>query len=217
MAPKIQQFKSQMLFPQDIENDSVIGALYSKLSNSSYHYSFTETLSEGLHIIGSKAFRNLERKFYDVLALSLGTDPGTCYVFHRIMLNGVLYQCIEYKVESRNSYTVQFRHTNCICYGHVVFYVKCKSVCSCKIFCCKCRANYLAVIKIIKIDKECIFTSNDNELVKPFMHNVLSGQLSNEFVAIPVEDIVDLCTYINLGDRHGKVFLALRPNKVEGD
>ena len=202
---------------EDIDNDSIIGALYSKLSNSSYHYSFTETVSEGLHIIGGKAFRNLERKFYDVLALSLGTAPGTCYIFHRIMLNGVLYQCSEYKVESRNSYTVQFRHTNCICYGHVVFYVKCKSVCSCKSLCCKCRANYLAVIKIIKIDKECIFTSNDNELVKPSMHNVLSGHLSSEFVAIQVEDIVDLCTYINFGDRQGKVFLALRPNKMEGD
>ena len=91
------------------------------------------------------------------------------------------------------------------------------SVCSCKSFYCKCRANYLAVIKIIEIDKECIFTSNDNELVKPSLHNVLSGQLTSEFVAIPVEDIVDLCTYINFGDRQSKVFLALRPNKMEGD
>ena len=106
---------------EDIEKDSVIGVLYSKLSNSSYHYSFTETVSEGLHIKGGKTFRYLERKFYDVLALSLGTAPGTCYIFHRIMLNGVRYQCSEYKVESRNSYTVQFRHTNCIWYGHVVF------------------------------------------------------------------------------------------------
>lgn len=191
--------------------------LYSKLSNSSYHYSFTETIAEGLHIIGGKTLRQLERKFYNVLALSLGTAPGTCYTFHRVMINGVLYQCSEYKVESRNSYTVQYRHAKSIYYGHVLFYVKCLSVCSCKKSHCKCRANYLAIIKVITIDKKCIFMSDDNELVKPSMHNILSGILTREFMAVPIENITDLCTCINFEDQQGKVFLALRPNKLEGD
>lgn len=200
-----------------IKKDSLTGVLYSKLSNSNYHYSFTETITEGLHIIGAKTLRNLEMNYYNALALSLGTAPGTCYVFHRIMIDSVVYQCLEYKVESRNSYTVQFRQTDCIFYGHVVLYVKCLSVCSCKRVNCTCKANYMAIIRKIKVDRECIFSSNENEQVKPLMHNVLSGHLTKDFVAVPVHNIVDLCAFIDFEDQKGKVFVALRPNKVEGD
>ncbi|XP_013380319.1 uncharacterized protein LOC106151541 [Lingula anatina] len=199
----------------DTHSQSAVSQLYCKLSSASDRHKITETICDGVHVIGAKHLQTIEPKYYAVVAQTLKTAPTKCLVFYRLMIKGVLFHCRAHKIASRNSYTVLFKLGGHLqTFGQVVFYTKCCFTCACKDGCNKCT-HYLAVVQTISVERNILCTAD--AIVTPKLDNIVVGVFNNEYVAIPVTDILELCTFVDLNRKDKRVFMCLRPNKKEID
>ena len=193
---------------------SAIEIFYQKLTTQSYHFKLTDTISSGAYVIGSKHLKKLEMKYMIEVSECLNFPIGSCYMFHRVLKNGILYHSGNYHTFSRNSCTIVYKKNGKRKCGIIMFYLKVNEVCRCESICC-CNAAYVAIVRKLEADKTNPFTEGNSDTIKAELHHVITGKLSDETEAIYVMDIVGLAVCIELSPN--TICAILRPNAVESD
>lgn len=203
------------LLGEQIQNESHIREFYNKMSTSKYHFKTTECISDGMFIIGAKHLYRLDEKYLVHLMTTVQYVPEKCYTFYRVLLNGVLYHSMKYNTHSRNSSTAFYQNNAKLCCGHVEFYVKCLSHCTCTSNICNCAPDFVAVIREIQPDDSSVFLKDNRDSIKPNLKYIISGKLTNKYVAVYVKEIAGLGICIDMND--DRVAVIQRPNLVESD
>lgn len=131
--------------------------------------------------------------------------------YFRLLLNGILFISKNYKETLKNNSSyVAFKYLNEKRFGLLHSFIKIiDKICDCqKISNCKCLGHHFAIITLLQ--------------TKPFKEPVRLLQLSHlyEFIvtenvfAIPVENLLSVCFYINTGN---KTFIAELVNQYENE
>ena len=145
--------------------------------------------------------------------------------FQRCLVGEHLIHSKSYKsMTRRNNFTVEFMSGSenpTLCYGHVLFYVKIYLQCPNPSFCgnaCKCkRAVCYALINVLKPNKNLVIADDAfTGATIPHLVPVVSSTSDSCLAAIPVENIVRLCFYIDCG-LDCISFVGIFPNQIEKD
>lgn len=205
--------KLPALSTSKIVNGTEIHSFYSKLNSRNYHNKITETIFNGVYILGRKHLEQLNMRHINALGNVVDFAIGNCYVFYRLLLNGEVYHCIRYNTHSRNSCTVVYLENGRKCCGQVLFYVNVNQLCHCMEQ-CRCKSSYFAIVKHFITDNNCFFL-DETDMVHANLNHIKTGKLTETCIAIPVECIQGLGVFIEFANN--KSCVILRPNSVESD
>lgn len=207
-----------------LENGSSSQEFYAHLSRKRHHVYKKEKLSDDSNysIVGNLQNYLLTATERAVVETLVGPVEQV-YRFQRLLVGEQLIHSKSYKsMTRRNNYTVEFKPSSgnpSPCYGHILFYIKINlqcpnpSVCNDK---CKCKKTlYYTLINVLKPNKNLVI-ANDvyTGATVPHLVPVIRGD--NCVTAIPVEDIVQLCFYVDCG-YDSTSFVGIFPNQYEKD
>ncbi|XP_044167373.1 uncharacterized protein LOC122951430 [Acropora millepora] len=207
-----------------LENGSSSQEFYAHLSRKRHHVYKKEKLSDDSNysIVGNLQNYLLTATERAVVETLVGPVEQV-YRFQRLLVGEQLIHSKSYKsMTRRNNYTVEFKPSSgnpSPCYGHILFYIKINlqcpnpSVCNDK---CKCKKTlYYTLINVLKPNKNLVI-ANDvyTGATVPHLVPVIRGD--NCITAIPVEDIVQLCFYVDCG-YDSTSFVGIFPNQYEKD
>ena len=143
--------------------------------------------------------------------------------FQRLLVGEQLIHSKSYKsMTRRNNFTIEIKpgsENPTSCYGQVLFYVKIYLQCPNPSFCgnaCKCKkAVFYALINVLQPNKN-IVIADDAFTGATIPHLIPVVSSDRCLTAIPVEDIVRLCFYIDCGSDCIS-FVGIVPNQFEKD
>ena len=145
--------------------------------------------------------------------------------FQRLLVGEHLIHSKSYKsMTRRNNFTVEFMSGSenpTSCYGHILIYVKIYLQCPNPSFCgseCKCkRAVCYALINVLKPNKNLVIADDAfTSATIPHLVPVVSSTSDSCLAAIPVENIVRLCFYVDCG-LDCISFVGIFPNQIKKD
>ena len=166
-------------------------------------------LKEGYYAIGAIKSNVLNDVYEDDLLAVLGLESlCTVQYFTRLQAGSQVYHSRMYKrVSKRNSYTVAYRKGRSIVYGQIEMY-----------FCAGANAHLqhgAVIVPMPTAVKQCISEQNDILGITPVSHIVVLNQpKQNQADIVSVDDIVELCVFIELSDI---TYVAHFPNRYEKD
>ncbi|XP_068757460.1 uncharacterized protein [Montipora capricornis] len=207
-----------------LENGSSSQEFYAHLSRKRHLAYKKEKLSDdsNFSIVGNLQNYLLAATERAVVESLVGPIEQVCR-FQRLLVGEQLIHSKSYKsMTRRNNYTVEFKPgsgNSSPCYGHILFYIKIylqcpnPSVCDDK---CKCKKPlYYTLMNVLKPNKNLVI-ANDVYTGATVPHLVPVMRSDNCITAIPVEDIVQLCFYVDCG-YDSTSFVGIFPNQYEKD
>lgn len=191
--------------------------LYHRLHSTQIHsgnYFIVRTnrthLKEDYFAVGAlKQRRSADADYDDDLLTFLGVESiSEVTFFSRLQIGGATFHSRTYKrVFRRNNYTIAYQQGESICYGQieVFFVVRDDPRMSCGAVVSKLTVSNQHVCKLHEV------------LGNPVTHIVcLQKPNRNRFTVVPLEDIIDICVYMEFSDCT-LGYAALFPNHIERD
>ena len=222
LAISVQQ-KIPELIPL-LENGSSSQEFYERLSRKRPQVYKKKKLSPDskFSIVGN--FRNYLLTATELAVVESLVGPvEQVHQFQRLLVGEQLIHSEVYKsMTRRNNYTIEFKPSSgnpSPGYGHILFYVIITLICPNPSFCdgkCQCKKPlYYALINALQSKKNLVI-ANDNYTgaTVPHLVPVIRSEI-NCITAIPVEDIVRLCFFIDCG--YDTSFVGIFPNQYEKD
>ena len=207
-----------------LESGSMSQELYEHLSRKRPLASKKEKLpgTSNCSIVGNLRnylFTAVERAVVE----SLTGPVREAYQFFRLLVGEQLIHSKSYKsMTRRNNYTIKFKGSSGDSpptFGPILFYAKMYLRCPNPSFCgnsCKCRKPlFYALVNVLKPDQN-LAIANDPYTGAIVPHLLPVIRSDNCITAIPVDNIVQLCFYVDCG-HDSTPFVGMFPNQYEKD
>jgi hypothetical protein len=196
-----------------LDGESKVGKFIDVVMNKSNRLSLREEISKGVHVLGG--FKVTDKAKYKRVMSSCGMTVKSVVSFQRASIHGITVCSSEYTLANRHkSSTVELQPNKER--AQIETFLKasgCHST-SCHSL-CHCDPKYFAVVRKFKIANEAICQDDITGISLPLMKivHVPPGDLE----VVEIDDIIDVCVYLESPKLQNKAYTFLAPNHLEGD
>lgn len=145
----------------------------------------------------------------------LGTVPHKCFKFLRLQIAGKVFHSKSYTLTSkRNSYTVHYRNQGLDLFGHVEYFLKCVSTCTCEHHQCTCKGLCFAVVSNLKMQPTRLINDTVSGNKLGHITEVTTSEVTH---IIPAEHLLAVCVFMKFSSMENKMYISHVPNLFESD